>query len=94
MVHNLLCELLTSVQAAEHFVLFWDEIRAISNKVQFTISMRWATHGYMINDDELLTLAEVQQTDGATLTAILKHVLICNDHSLWMLWSGICRSFY
>ena len=36
----------------------------------------------MINDDELLTLAEVQQTDGATLTAILKHVLICNDHSL------------
>lgn len=53
------------------FALIGDETRDTSGKKQFAIPIRW------VNED-LITLAEVEQTDGATLTATLKNVLICN----------------
>ena len=77
MAHHLLCELLTNIKAAEYFVPIGDETRDMSGKEQFAISIRWVTHDYVINED-LITLAEVKQTDGATLTATLKNTLICN----------------
>lgn len=77
MAHQLLRELLTNIKAAEHFALIGDETRDVSGKEQFAISIRWVTQDYVINED-LITLAEVEQTDGATLTSTLKNVLICN----------------
>ena len=77
MAHHLLRELLVNIQAAEYFALIGDETRDISGKEQFAISIRWVSHNYVINED-LITLAEVDQTDGATLTTTLKNVLICN----------------
>ena len=49
------------------------ETRDLSDKEQFAISIRWVTHDWLINED-LIALAEVEQTDGATL----KNVLLCN----------------
>lgn len=77
MAHQLLRDLLTNIKAAEHFALMEDETRDISGKEQFAISIRWVTQDYVINED-LITFAEVKQTDGATLTSTLKNVLICN----------------
>jgi len=42
-----------------------DETRNLSGKEQFAISIRWVTHNYIIHED-LVALAEVEQTDGAT----------------------------
>ena len=75
MAHHLLHELLTNIKAAKHFALIGEETRDVSGKEQFAISIRWVTHDYVINED---LIAEVEQTDGATLTVTLKNVLICN----------------
>ena len=73
MAHHLLRGLLVKIQAAEYFALIGDETRDVSGKEQFAISIRWVNSAYVINED-LITLAEVEQTDGATL----KNVLMCN----------------
>ena len=78
MAHHLLHELLTDIKAAEHFALIGNETRDVSGKEQFAISVRWVAHDYAMNED-LITLAGVEQTDGAILTATLKNVLICNN---------------
>ena len=77
MAHHLLRGLLAKIQAAEYFALIGDETRDVSGKEQFAISVRWVNSAYVINED-LITLAEVEQTDGATLAATLKNVLMCN----------------
>ena len=77
MAHDVLRDLLAKIKAAEYFALIGDETRDISGTEQFAVSIRWVSQEYLINED-LITLAEVEQTDGASLTATLKNVLICN----------------
>ena len=77
MAHDVLRDLLAKIKAAEYFALIGDETRDVSGTEQFAVSIRWVSQEYLINED-LITLAEVEQTDGASLTATLKNVLICN----------------
>ena len=56
MAHTLLCELLTSIQAAEHFMLFGDETRDVAKWQNASCHfLKWVIHYYVINDD-LITL--------------------------------------
>ena len=55
--------------------------RDVSGKEQFAISIRWVDTDYVINED-LITSAEVEQTDSAILIIALKNILICNGLQL------------
>jgi len=73
--------LLVKICAANYFAMIGDETRDVSSKEQFTISIRWVTHDYVIHKD-LIALSEVEQTDGATLSSELKKVLHYNGLQL------------
>ena len=75
MAHQLLRGLLNEIREAKWFSLIADETRDISGTEQFAISIRWVSSDYVVNED-LITLAEVEQTDAATLTSTLKDALI------------------
>ena len=70
----MLQDLLTEICSANYFSVIGDETRDVSGKEQFAISIRWVTQDYVIHED-LIALAEVEQTDCATLTSELKKVL-------------------
>ena len=81
MAHHVLRGLLEKIKVAEYFAVIGDETRDVSGKEQFAISIRWVDTDYVTNED-LITLAEVELTDSATLTAALKNILICNGLQL------------
>ena len=75
MAHQLLRGLLHEISQAEWFALIADETRDVSGMEQLAISLRWVSSDYVVYED-VIALAEVEQTDAATLTDVLKDALI------------------
>ena len=75
MAHQLLRGLLQVIREAEWFALIADETRDISGMEQLAISIRWVGSDYLIHED-VIALAEVEQTYAATLTSTLKDALV------------------
>ena len=75
MSHQVLRGLLCEIREAEWFALIADETRDISGIEQLAISLRWVTKDYLVYED-VIALAEVEQTDAATLTSTLKDALV------------------
>ena len=64
-----------SVKAAKNFAIIADETQDISGIEQFAVSLQWIDEHYFIHED-VIGLIEVENTDGATLTTVLKDVLV------------------
>ena len=75
MSHQVLRGLLCEIREAEWFALIADETRDISGIEQLAISLRWVAKDYLVYED-VIALAEVEQTDAATLTSTLKDALV------------------
>lgn len=75
MAHQLLRGLLQEIRQAEWFALIADETRDVSGMEQLAISLRWVDCNYVVYED-VIALADVEQTDAATLTDTLKDAVI------------------
>ena len=67
--------LLLIIRAAKNFAIIADETQDISAIEQFAVSLRWVDEHYLVHED-VIGLIEVENTNGATLAAILKDVLV------------------
>ena len=81
MALHVLRNITASVKAAKNFAIIADETQDISGIEQFAVSLRWVDEHYFIHED-VIGLIEVENTDGATLTTVLKDVLVRCDHEL------------
>ena len=75
MGNTLLRQLLTKIPAAKWFSVMADETRGVSNNEQLTIVIRWVDADYVIHE-HFIGMVHVPDTTAATLTAIIKDVLI------------------
>ena len=78
MAHHLLRNLLGAIRIAKYFSIIADETQDVSGLEQFAISLRWVGSSYVISED-LIGLVQVDTTDAATLSTVIKDVLTrCN----------------
>ena len=75
MAHQVLRNLVSNIKEAKYYSITCDETQDASGKEQFGVSIRWVDSQYSINED-LLGMHEVEQTDAATLSAVLKDCLV------------------
>lgn len=76
--HKLLRQLLDEIREVQWYSIIGDETRDASGVEQFGVSVRWIDTDYIVYED-LIALAEVEQTDAATLSKMLKDVILsCN----------------
>ena len=75
MGNTLLRQLLTKIRAVKWFSVMADETRDVSNNEQLTIVIRWVDADYVIHED-FIGMVHVPDTTAATLTAIIKDMLI------------------
>lgn len=75
---EMLRPLLVDIRSAQCFSVIADETRDMSGHEQFSISIRWINSGSEVRED-CIGLVEVQNTDSATLSGVIKDSLIrCN----------------
>ena len=75
MAHHIQREFLNEIRQAEWFALISDETSDSSRKEQLVVSIRWIDESYVIHED-LIGMFEVAETDAATLSSVIKDVLI------------------
>ena len=75
MAHKLLRQLLSEIREVQWYSIIGNETRVASGAEQFAVSVRWVDTNYTVYED-LIALAEVEQTDAATLSKVLKDVLV------------------
>lgn len=75
MGNTLLRQLLTKIRAVKWFSVMANETRDVSNNEQLTIVIRWVDADYVIHED-FIGMVHVPDTTAATLTVIIKDVLI------------------
>ena len=75
MGNTLLRNLLIRVREACWYLIIADETRDISNKEQLTVTIRWVSDTYEVQED-LIGMIHVPSTTASTLTATIKDVLI------------------
>ena len=85
MAHKLLRQLLSEIHEVQWYSITGDEVRDASGAERFAVSVRWVDTNYTVYED-LIALAEVEQTDAATLSKVLKDVLLSS-----MLQLSKCR---
>ena len=76
MGNTLLRDILSSIRAAKWFSVMADETRDISNDEQMTVVIRWVDLNYTVHED-FIGMIHVPDTTSATLTTVIKDVLIC-----------------
>lgn len=78
MAHHILRNLLADIKTAKWFSIIADETQDISGHEQFAMSVRWVSSSYEISED-LIGFFQVDVTDAATLSAVIKDLLLrCN----------------
>ena len=85
MAHKLLRQLLSEIREVQWYSTIGDETCVASGAEQFAVSVRWVDTNYTVYED-LIALAKVEQTDAATLSNVLKDVLVSS-----MLQLSRCR---
>ena len=73
--NTLLCKLLARIREACWYSIIADETRDISSKEQLTVTIRWVSDTYEVQEDLIITI-HVPSTTASTLTATIKDVLI------------------
>ena len=75
MGNTLLRQLLMKIRPVKWFSIMADETRDISNNEQLTIVIRWVDMNYAVHED-FIGMVHVPDTTSATLTSVIKDVLI------------------